>query len=69
VRFTTLAGLANELQEAGSRRELARVVARYARIELPDQRFGDQARRPTAIRSAGRISKRKPHSRSQAVST
>jgi len=34
VRFTTLAGLANELQEAESRRELARVVARYARIEL-----------------------------------
>jgi len=34
VRFTTLAGLANELQEAESRRELARVVARYARNEL-----------------------------------
>ena len=34
VRFTTLAGLANELQEAESRRELTRVVARYARIEL-----------------------------------
>ncbi len=34
VRFTTLAGLANELQEANSRRELARVVARYARTEL-----------------------------------
>ena len=34
VRFTTLAGLANELQEAQSRKELARVVARYARIEL-----------------------------------
>ncbi len=34
VRFTTLAGLANELQEAESRRELARVVARYARTEL-----------------------------------
>jgi DNA replication protein DnaC len=34
VRFTTLAALANELQEADSRRELARVVARYARIEL-----------------------------------
>lgn len=34
VRFTTLAALANELQEAESRRELARVVARYARIEL-----------------------------------
>lgn len=34
VRFTTLAGLANELQEAESRRELARVVGRYARIEV-----------------------------------
>src|SRR5206468_11049238 len=34
VRFATLAGLANELQEAQSRRELARVVARYARTEL-----------------------------------
>lgn len=34
VRFTTLAALANELQEAESRRELARVVARYARTEV-----------------------------------
>jgi DNA replication protein DnaC len=34
VRFSTLAGLANELQEAQSRRELARVVGRYARTEL-----------------------------------
>jgi DNA replication protein DnaC len=34
VRFTTLAGLANELQEAEGRRELARVVARYTRIEV-----------------------------------
>jgi DNA replication protein DnaC len=34
VRFTTLAGLANELQEAQDGRALARVVARYARIEL-----------------------------------
>ena len=34
VRFTTLAGLANELHEAESRRELARVIGRYARIEL-----------------------------------
>ncbi len=34
VRFTTLAALANELQEADSRRELARVVGRYARTEL-----------------------------------
>ncbi len=34
VRFTTLAALANELQEAESRRELGRVVGRYARTEL-----------------------------------
>jgi DNA replication protein DnaC len=34
VRFTTLAGLANELQEAEGRRELARVVGRYARTEV-----------------------------------
>jgi len=34
VRFTTLAALANELQAAESKRELARVIARYARIEL-----------------------------------
>jgi DNA replication protein DnaC len=34
VRFTTLAGLANELQEAESRRELGRVLGRYARTEL-----------------------------------
>ena len=34
VRFTTLAGLANELQEAESRKELGRVVGRYARTEL-----------------------------------
>jgi DNA replication protein DnaC len=34
VRFTTLAALANELQEADSRRELTRVVGRYARMEL-----------------------------------
>src|SRR5271165_733090 len=34
VRFTTLAGLATELQEADSRKELARVVGRYARTEL-----------------------------------
>jgi DNA replication protein DnaC len=34
VRFATLAGLANELQEADSRRELGRVVGRYARTEL-----------------------------------
>jgi DNA replication protein DnaC len=34
VRFTTLAALANELQEAQSRRELSRVIARYARTEL-----------------------------------
>jgi len=34
VRFTTLAGLATELQEADSRRELARVVGRYTRTEV-----------------------------------
>jgi DNA replication protein DnaC len=34
VRFTTLAGLANELQEAESRRELGSVVGRYASTEL-----------------------------------
>jgi DNA replication protein DnaC len=34
VRFTTLAGLATELQEADSRRELARVIGRYERTEL-----------------------------------
>ena len=34
VRFTTLAALANELQEAETRRELARVIGRYARTEL-----------------------------------
>ncbi|MFT4034132.1 MAG: ATP-binding protein [Patulibacter sp.] len=34
VRFTTLAALANELQEAQTSRELARVVGRYARTEL-----------------------------------
>ena len=34
VRFTTLAGLANELQEAESGKELARVVGRYSRAEV-----------------------------------
>jgi DNA replication protein DnaC len=34
VRFTTLAALATELQEADSRRELTRVISRYARTEL-----------------------------------
>jgi DNA replication protein DnaC len=34
VRFTTLAGLATELGEADSRKELARVVGRYSRIEV-----------------------------------
>lgn len=33
-RFTTLAGLANELQEAESKRELSKVVGRYTRTEL-----------------------------------
>lgn len=34
VRFVTLAQLANELQEAESRRELQRVVSRYRRFDL-----------------------------------
>ena len=34
VRFTTLAALANELQAAESKRELGKVIARYARTEL-----------------------------------
>lgn len=34
VRFTTLAALTNELQEAESRKELGRVVGRYARTEV-----------------------------------
>ncbi len=34
VRFCTLAGLANELQEAEGSRELNRIVQRYARYEL-----------------------------------
>jgi DNA replication protein DnaC len=34
VKFITLAALANELQEAVSRDELSRVVARHARIDL-----------------------------------
>jgi DNA replication protein DnaC len=34
VRFTTLAALANELQEAESSKELARVVGRYARTDV-----------------------------------
>ena len=52
VRLTTLAGLANELQEAESRRELARVVARYARTELVVLdlcRHRDYADRPCAV--------------------
>jgi DNA replication protein DnaC len=34
VRFTTLAGLATELQEADSRKGLGRVVGRYSRIDV-----------------------------------
>lgn len=34
VRFTTLAGLANELQEAHGQHDLARVIGRYTRTEL-----------------------------------
>ena len=51
VRFTTLAALANELQEAESRRELARVVGRYARTELGRPR---RARLPSSPRRRGR---------------
>jgi len=50
VRFTTLAALANELQEADSKRELARVIARYARTELVVLDLGrhrDYADRPS----------------------
>ena len=49
VRFTTLAGLANELQEADSRRELARVVARYARTELVFQVISERNERGSLI--------------------
>jgi DNA replication protein DnaC len=51
VRFTTLAALANELQAAESRRELGRVIARYARTELVVLDLGrhrDYADRPSA---------------------
>src|SRR5207248_3332364 len=51
VRFTTLAALANELQEAESRRELQRVVSRYARIELL---VLDELGLPRAARGGGR---------------
>ena len=34
VRFTTTAGLVNELLEARDERTLSKVVARYARVEL-----------------------------------
>ena len=34
MRFTTLAGLANELQEEDSRKQLARIAGRYCRIEV-----------------------------------
>jgi len=49
VRFTTLAGLANELQEAESRRELARVVGRYARTELVFQVLSERHERGSLI--------------------
>ncbi len=53
VRFTTLAALANELQAADSRRELGKVIARYARTELVVLDLGrhrDYADRPCARR-------------------
>jgi DNA replication protein DnaC len=34
VRFTTLAGLATELQEADTQKQLARIIARYTRTDL-----------------------------------
>lgn len=34
VRFTTLAGLATELQEADTEKQLARVIARYTRTDV-----------------------------------
>jgi DNA replication protein DnaC len=34
VRFATLAGLSNELQEAEGKRELSRVIGKYTRTEL-----------------------------------
>ena len=51
VRFTTLAGLANELQEAESKRELSKVINRYTRTELVVLDLGrhrDYADRPCA---------------------
>jgi DNA replication protein DnaC len=52
VRFTTLAGLANELQEAQGSRELARVVARYAGSSFWSAMNWDIWPCPTAPRSS-----------------
>ena len=49
VRFTTLAALANELQEAEGARELARVVGRYARTELVFQVLSERHERGSLI--------------------
>ena len=49
VRFTTLAALANELQEAQTSRELARVVGRYARTELVFQVLSERHERGSLI--------------------
>ena len=46
VRFTTLAGLANELQEADSRRELRRAVGRYAPAEAAADLYSRISRLP-----------------------
>jgi DNA replication protein DnaC len=54
VRFTTLAAFANELQEAESRRELARVVGRYARTELVVLDLGRQRDYADVSRAARR---------------
>ena len=54
VRFTTLAGLANELQEAESRRERRRLLdARFPAIKrLEDFRFADNPKVPQATIAA-----------------
>ena len=49
VRFTTLAALANELQAAESRRELGRVIARYAHTELVFQVISERNERASLI--------------------
>jgi len=63
VRFTTLAALANELQEAHSQHELARVIGRYTRTELllvdlcRDRDYADTSARRASDLWAGRASR------------